>query len=578
MQLGLARHGSSFGFKEAVLGGRGDSDGGHGSHAGAGLGSGGHSPGGARKQPAEPVFPPPCAMPPASYQREGMKYQQRAGGVHRHVYNGNGACGHAPPPPSSAHVYCPCGDHEKATEGGCGSPRAAESCPGADARSPLLQDGLGGSGGGDDERTRPRRRRGQRGRRRAGKGVRCDPNNNTVCGLHGVGVGVYGHPGGPNEYGEGMVGPASLECCHDFGGGSSGGGGGGLSNSNGILYRPVLRPAQTFGCHDRSPGSVSSNSSSNGGGSGSGSLVPTSETLGIKPPLELSQGDTSTSFLGVGNRTSQPPSGEVWNPTLYEHVPLQAPTFFGMKDSVARRQIELADQLQQQQQQELRRQQQHLYHGGASGADGMLPLQDLLAISEIRQGLHLLQQEQQHQKLHDERNDERASIVALQLQVRELQCYLKNKTGDVGAGGATPPAPLLSSGLGLPDSSSRDHRQPDGVSSVADRLAALSWGNDDNTASGGGVDFGNHACPQQHGDGVAEAGESLYGLGEDRRGRDDTGDSNSLWGAAPSPFAGFGSLIPASAASQAEVRSRSTSSSSQQVGLGLSWLSFICAF
>lgn len=603
VQLGLARHGSSFGFKEAVLGERGDADHGGESPTGSpGLRSGGHTPGGARKQPANPVFPPPCAMPPASFQQEGTctRYQQRAGGGHhRHSNNvvGNGACGHAAPPlpPPSAHAYHSCGDDQENDGGGGGigdSPGRTEAYPGADARLHLSLDGPGGGG---DDTPRPRRRRGQRGRRRAGNRVRRDLSSDNLDGLHGVSVGSgegYGYPVGPDEYEERLVGPPSLECFFDARGGSgdSGGDGGGLSNSNGILYRPVPRLTQTFGCNDRSPGSASSSAHSNGGGGGSGrSPVTTPETLSNTPPSELLQQDaTRTSFLGVGNRTAPPLAREVWNQTQYQHLPRPAPTFFGMEEAGARRETVSADQLQKQQQQlqqqlqqqqeellQLRRQ-HYLYEGGASGVGGMVS-RDVLAVSKTRQGLRLQQlqdeqqrlRQQQQQQLHGGHIDERASIVSLQLQVRELQRYLESKNGVASGSGTGPPASFLPPGLGLPDgsnggggggglpgdSSSCSYRCPDDVSSVGDRLAALSWGNDsdNNTASG----IKNVlACPQQQGDLRAEAEGSIYCLGAGRDGRDGADYNEAYWGATPSPFAGFGSLVPALAVSQAEVRSR----------------------
>ncbi|CAM9874868.1 unnamed protein product, partial [Scytosiphon promiscuus] len=161
VQLGLARHGSSFAFKEEVLGDRAP-------HA---------------RRSANPVFPPPCAMPPANYQREGLKNQQHGSGGSNTV-NSSNTCGGMPcggahaavPPPSTSAPARGCQTCRNRGGGGGSGSSSGFAC-GVDARwsnfpmtsgSPLPLDG---PSPGSDERSRPRRRRGQRGRRGAGSKV-----------------------------------------------------------------------------------------------------------------------------------------------------------------------------------------------------------------------------------------------------------------------------------------------------------------------------------------------------------------------------------------------------------------------
>ncbi|CAN0523069.1 unnamed protein product, partial [Ectocarpus sp. 8 AP-2014] len=395
VQLGLARHGSSFAFKEEVLGDRGDT---------------------AARRPTNPVFPPPSAMPPAPCRREGGGKPQRdggnMGGRYQHqregeLYCHNNAGGNAPPPPKalpmllppSPHVCHPC----RARGGGGGG---CVDCfggafPGVEAArwagggapltpgSPLPLDGAGLSLSGSDERPRRRRHRGQRGRRGGATGAPgfvCH-GNDSCCGGGGAPTTPsrqqYGHPAGvSNEYGEQRT-AAGHQASHfelttaaararpgsppqdvfrlpdhafdrsfEFGGGGGGGRADDLSNGGGNPYYPAPQPAQSYG--------GGAYGSSAGWGKGRGSPLATPETLSNTPPLELSPLDgssptsASASFQGFGGDgaggASDRSAQELWNPTQYRHPARPAPPFFGMRDAAGAPQQQLLRQQQQQEQ------------------------------------------------------------------------------------------------------------------------------------------------------------------------------------------------------------------------------------
>jgi len=545
VQLGLARHGSSFAFKEEVLTG--------------GV------PGG-RCVPTNPVLPPPCSMPQAPYLREGVKHHMEGGLPHHHphhhhssnaVASGIGAC----------HSH---GNHFN----GRGFPRDAAATAAATGVTPGSPAALG-AGLRSDGRPRQRRRRGQRGRRGAGNGD---------GGGEGSGGGVLGVAGPPGAYGEMLAAPAggrrdppaggsvfhlpdhlssappSLARGFDFGSGLL----------SGHLYRTVDDPAQALGGSDRSTGSRSSSStysgssthSSSGGRRGSGnswdvgcgSPALTPETLRNTPPLEVSHLEgfsppsASAFFLGAvaggddADRTQQ-------------HHARSSPTFFGASDA-GTRQGALDDEYQLLQQQQLlqlqRLRQLHQGNGDGAAAGGA---EQLLAITEDRGVLDLRQLNQQrvhhHLRHHQQQQryeagrDDRATLAALQQQVHELQRYVENgvAAGTGGGGGASPTPP----GLGFPGGSAPAgsvRSFSDELSIVGDCLSALSWGDDDIKATA--IAIGDDRSVSRHlsGGGIGIGGGRVPDWRE---------DGAAVFSASPSPLDGFGSLALASAASQAEV-------------------------
>ena len=192
VQLGLARHGSSFAFKEEVLGDR----------------SGGSNLGSSRTykpQPTNPVLPPPCPRtPPAAYD----------GGLPNGGCGGSVGRGPAPAPPLESSPACrPGAEHVVAAPGvGGGIGLGGDGrWIGATPGSPLPM--------GADGRPRPRRRRGQRGRRGGGVGI----------GIGGGGTGGFSMscslPGDSDESSMfGSSGMRLLAPTIDVGIGGSGGG------------------------------------------------------------------------------------------------------------------------------------------------------------------------------------------------------------------------------------------------------------------------------------------------------------------------------------------------------------------
>ena len=494
MQLGLARHGSSFAFKEEVLRDR----------AGAG-----------RPTPTNPVLPPPCFRPQAPCEREGGLSHH-----HHHHHHLHGAAA--------------CHPHGKHAGGGVGFPGNAAFPAASVTPGSLVAPGVGGLGGGDG-RHRQRRRRGQRGRR--GAGGNGDGNGGEGSGNgNGNGNNALGVAGPPSAYGERLAAPTGrreppgsvfhlpdhlasvpgpdLEPCFGFGGGLS----------NGHLYCPVNGSAQTLGGgSDRSSGSRSSSStysSSSRRGSnsswdvGCGSPALTPETLSTTPPLEMSQLEgyySPTSalpfFLGGGGGGGGDAAG------LTQHDSRPSPVFFGAAHTGTRR-VSLAQQQQQQQQQ-----QQHREGGG----------DERTAIAALQQQVQNLQQYL-----------ENCASGGLAL-----------SDGGGGGGGAclTPPGLGVADRGGPPDSSGGSYF--DELSFVGDRLSALSWGSDDDGTAAVGVDATTSLSRHLSGGApavVATREPGSYHLAEG--GRDDAPVSAVV----PSVLTGFGSLALASAASQAEVR------------------------
>ncbi|CAM9969726.1 unnamed protein product [Ectocarpus fasciculatus] len=515
VQLGLARHGSSFAFKEEVLGDRGDT---------------------AARRPANPVFPPPCAMPPAPYRREGggAKQPQRdggsLGGKHQHqhqhegeLYRHGNTGGNAPPPPlktlpmslpPSPHVCHPC---RARGGGGCVGGCVGGAFSGAEAArwaggsggpltpgSPLPLDGGGLSLSGSDERPRRRRHRGQRGRRAGATGAPglVGHGNDGGGGPTAPSQQQYGHPAGvPNEYGEQMT-AAGQQASHfelsaaaaaaaraGLGSPSGdvfrlpdhafdrsfefGGGGGGRADelaNGGNPYYPAPQPTQGFG------GGAYGGSA--GWRKGRGSPLATPEMLSNTPPLELSPLDgssptsASASFQGFGGGGGGAPelsAQELWNPTQYRHPARPAPPFFGMRDAAGAPQ-----QQQQQQQQQLPRQQQEQlvmqmqrqrYGGGSEGNSEAR--QSLFNLEQQQQQQQRRRQQQQHQQ-HNQWQDggsgsvegnEWETIAALKLQIEQLQRSAEesNKSGGVAlghyGGGGGGPTRSRAPGADLPDMS-----------------------------------------------------------------------------------------------------------------------------
>ncbi|CAN0080699.1 unnamed protein product [Ectocarpus sp. 4 AP-2014] len=562
VQLGLARHGSSFAFKEEVLGDRCDS---------------------AARRPTNPVFPPPCAMPPAPYRREGGGKPQRDGGniggryQHRRegeLYRHNNAGGNAPPPPRalpmllppSPHVCHPC---RARGSGGGGSGGGGGGCidcfggafPGAEAAgwagggapltpgSPLPLDGGGLSLSGSDELPRRRRNRGQR-RRRGGAtgapGLVC--HGNDACGGGGGGGGnalttpsqqQYGHPAGVlKEYREqrnaaGLTTAAAARAVP------------------GSPPRDVFRlPDHAF---DRSFefGGGGAYGSSAGWGKGRGSPLATSETLSNTPPLELSPLDgspptsASASFQrfgggGGGGGAPDPSAQELWNPTQYRHPARPAPPFFGMRDAAGAPQLRQRGAAAGQQQQQQQQQQQ------------------------------LLRQQQQEQLMMQMQRQlyELESIAALKQQIEQLRRAAEesNKSGGVALGhfGGGDPTRSRAPGVNVPDMSCSPPPPPDRsdrgsysaaeLSCVEDQLAALSWNDRDDVAggaAGGGTNIATGTLASSSGarhQGSYGAGESTHDFEEGSWNE----DAGTAWPGVPSPLAGFGSLALPSAASQAE--------------------------
>ncbi|CAM9253798.1 unnamed protein product [Ectocarpus sp. 12 AP-2014] len=585
VQLGLARHGSSFAFKEEVLGDRGDT---------------------AARRPTNPVFPPPCAMPPAPYRREGGGKPQRDGGnmggryQHQRVgelYRHNNAGGNAPPPTkalpmllsSSPHVCHRC---RARGGGGGGGGGGCVDCfggafPGAEAArwagggapltpgSPLPLDGGGLSLSGSDERPRRRRHRGQRGRRggaTGAPGLVCHGNDD--CGGGGGGAPTtpsqqqYGHPAGvSNEYGEQKT-AAGQQANHfelttvaaravprsppqdvfrlpdhaydrsfEFGGGGGGGGrADDLSNGGGNPYYPAPQPSQGFG--------GGTYGSSAGWGKGRGSPLATPETLSNTPPLELSPLDgsspssASASFQGFGGGGGAPDplAQELWNPTQYRHPARPAPPFFGMRD-----------------------------------APGAPQQQQRSAAADQQQRQQLLTQQQQEQLVMQMQRQqcELESIAALKQQIEQLRRAAEesNKSGGVALGhfGGGDPTRSRTPGVDVPDMSGPPPPPPPDrsnrgsysaaeLSFVEDQLAALSWNDREDVAvgaAGGGTSNAAGTLASSSGarhQGSCGAGESIHGF-EEGSWNEDVG---TAWSGVPSPLAGFGSLALPSAASQAE--------------------------
>ena len=530
VQLGLARHGSSFAFKEEVLGKSADAT---------------------RPQPTNPVFPPPCAMPPASYQRDGAARHGKEGGPHhQHHHNNNhpnGACGHAHPPACAIHGGGGGGYNGGASNGADLRWMAAPTEPG----SPLP---LGGGGG--DDRPRLRRRRGQRGRRGSGAGDHSCDGRGTIGGGGGPGTVQEPHGGGGGVY-RALSSVPNLDRFYDMGG---------LANGN--LYRPVPKPTPGFGGSDRSTGSSGGSS----WGNGCGSPSATAETLSSTPPLELSKlegfSPTSTSasfFRGGGSGSisngTAPPPRDVWNQGQFHRHPRPSPSSFsGVAAADAETQRGFLDQHRQLQQQhlleqqqllqllQLQRQQQQLFQQGGGrdgvgvsgvggvGGGGGVRSQDLLPNLAARQGLN--------QPRLGEGSGERATIAVLQQQVQQLQRYFETLEG-----GLPLPPPSLGSGLGEGSSNAVPAPTTGGESSFSDdlsaaeeRLAALSWDDDD----------ARTFSQQLGGPGGGEAADFAS-----RRGGADARDGSSetsFWATESAPLVGFGSFAQTSAASQAEVR------------------------
>ncbi|CAB1099016.1 unnamed protein product [Ectocarpus sp. CCAP 1310/34] len=580
VQLGLARHGSSFAFKEEVLGDRGDT---------------------AARRPTNPVFPPPCPMPPAPYRRAGGGKPQRdggnMGGRYQHRREGelcrhNTAGGNAPPPPKAQPTLLPPSPHDchpcRTRGGGGGGGGDCVDCfggafPGAEAArwagggapltpgSPLPLDGGSLSLSGSDERPRRRRHRGQRGRRGGATGTPglvC--HGHDACGGGGGGAPTtpsqqqYGHPAGvSNEYGGQRTAagqqashfeltaaaaravPGSppqdvfrlpdhaFDCSFEFGGGGRGGGrADDLATVDGNPYYPTPQPAQDF--------DGGAYGSSAGWGKGRGSSLATPETQSNTSPLNLSplDGSSPTSasasfqgFGGGGGGAPDPSAQELWNPTQYRHPARPAPPFFGMRDAA-----EAPQQLQRDAaagQQQLLRQQQ----------------QEQLVMQRQRQRYEL------------------ESIAALKQQIKQLRRAAEegNKSGGVALGhfGGGDPTRSRAPGVNVPDMSgppppprdcgNRGSHSAAELSFVEDQLAALSWNDREDIAggaTGGGTNntAGTLVSSGARQQGSYGAGESIQGF-EERSWDEDVG---TAWPGVPSPLAGFGSLALPSAASQAE--------------------------
>ncbi|CAN0288611.1 unnamed protein product, partial [Laminaria digitata] len=224
VQLGLARHGSSFAFKEEVLGDRGAASGG-----GEGV-----------PQPTNPVLPPPCPMAPPTNGIPGSANPNASANANFSssssfrgtggVNNGNGrsnsssrrggggcvgrgstttapcrpslqpcrSSGSGDRHPSTTSVGSACAGEAPSTFGG------EEGWAGAQPISPLPP-------GTTEGRPRLRRRRGQRGRRGGGGGngggVACDAGGGDGGGgaIAGVGAGL----GAPCAGSRAMIGCAS---------------------------------------------------------------------------------------------------------------------------------------------------------------------------------------------------------------------------------------------------------------------------------------------------------------------------------------------------------------------------------
>lgn len=355
VQLGLARHGSSFAFKEEVVGDRGGSSSGHG-RRGGGAGDGGGSSS-AQPRPTNPVLPPPCPTTPPSH--GGRQGGVNAGASPAAHAGGKGGPISAPLPQLSP-PSCQAG---RAAENGHGIVGGYIG-HGGDARW------AGGQPGsplpiGADGRPRPRRRRGQRGRRGGNGGNGSGSGSNCATGVNGGGGGGSGccvvgsggqaeglagspidcgHGGGDcvstpapalsssahtarHEYGQALAGnnPDSVVsqqrlrvdvcapgmrtsgCSGAFdsgGGGNSYGGSGGTSG--GELYHPAPKLGATWGGSDRSSVSsclsVGGGSSYSGGGGGRGywggqgrvSPLATPESLTDTPPADFTPSSLSS--------------------------------------------------------------------------------------------------------------------------------------------------------------------------------------------------------------------------------------------------------------------------------------------
>lgn len=209
VQLGLARHGSSFAFKEEVLG-NGDGSGRFSRHGSAGGGSdceAGEEGGNRPSRPANPVLPPPCPMtsprPAAAAIVAGNSNSTHRISSHDAGGGGGGALGTVSGGGSFGRLSAAM------------SPSGCQSW--SEQQRPVVgRDGGGGCVGGSvrgsvgpgspsqiesDGRPRPRRRRGQRGRRGGGGGGNGAGNGGGV-GLGGGRGGAGGAGAGAEDSGE----------------------------------------------------------------------------------------------------------------------------------------------------------------------------------------------------------------------------------------------------------------------------------------------------------------------------------------------------------------------------------------
>lgn len=203
VQLGLARHGSSFAFKEEVLGS---------SERGNGSRGGGPGDNGRPLPPVNPVLPPPCPVTPTrpatttstSSSNSGSRMPSNDGSSASSA--GTSLCGNSgssygrlPTVQSPTRCQTWSGEHQVVTpgSGGVGTVGSVSVAGGIAGMRGALVGSTSPAPIGSDGRPRPRRRRGQRGRRGSGgSGSNGSLSLGGITNAGGVGVARGGGAGG----------------------------------------------------------------------------------------------------------------------------------------------------------------------------------------------------------------------------------------------------------------------------------------------------------------------------------------------------------------------------------------------